>query len=111
MIQSIAAALQTRLASLGCERLPHFVARALRAHVEIAVSRSISRIVEREVTSARIAKIFAKGDPRRPARSTGGFEGDATGGPFDQAGLLTLPPQFETNPVTGAAARTILLLP
>ena len=108
MTQSIALALQTRLASLGCERLPHFVVRTLRAHVERAVSRSISRIVEREVTTA---KIFAKGDPRLPARSSGGFEGDATGGPFDQSGLLTLPPQFETNPVTGTAALPTISLP
>jgi len=107
----VTGALNRRLARLGCERLPQFVVRALRANIDLALHAAINRIVEREVTSTRIGKIFAVGVERK-ARSPGGFEGDATAGPFDQSALLILAPERdETKAVTGTAARTILLPP
>jgi hypothetical protein len=104
-------ALNRRLARLGCERLPQFVVGALRANIDLALHAAINRIVEREVTSTRIGKIFAVGVERK-ARSSGGFEGDATGGPFDQSALLILAPERdETKAVTGTAALTTILPP
>ena len=104
-------ALNRRLARLRCERLPHFVVRALRANVDLALRAAINRIVEREVTSTRIGKIFALGVDRQ-ARSTGGFEGDAHSGPFDQSALLILAPERdETKAVTGTAALPTISLP
>lgn len=96
--------LHNRLTALGCERLPQFVIRNLRARIDLAVAQAIARIVEREVSSAKIARIFVRG-PEPSARRQGGFEGDAASGPFDQSGLLELHPQFEPNPVTGTAAQ------
>lgn len=98
-------AFQDRLAALGCSRLPQFVLRSLRAQIDVAATKSITRIVEREVSSTKIARIFARGiEPS--ARSHGGFEGEAGGVPFDQSALLILAPeQDETKAVTGTAAR------
>ena len=94
--------LSHRLAELGCERLPSGVIKVLRENVEQSLAKALVRIVEREVSAPKIARIFVKELAARPARIKGGVEGEIADVPFDQADLLILPPRNESMSVTGA---------
>jgi len=102
--------LRRRLEDIGCDRLPASVLRVLRQRIDAAAAKAISRIIQREVTTNRIAGIFAHQPPAPARRGRGGIQGD--GSPMDQSALLILHPgQDETNAVTGTAARRTILPP
>ena len=96
-----------RLEKIGCERLPAHVLRVLREHVDAASLKAVARIIEREVSSNKIAKIFARGSAAPVRSGQGGFEGEVRPRPLDQSALLDLPPQIETRAVTGTAAHQL----
>lgn len=101
--------LRRRLEEIGCQRLPASVLRVLRQRIDAAVASAASRIVHREVTTNKIAGIFAHQPPAVSRRGQGGRQGDES--PLDQSRLLELHPQLETKRVTGTAARTTILPP
>ena len=90
-----------RLTRIGCERLPFGVVKTLRENVERSIAKAVERIVEREVTTSKIAKIFVRDVDNRNARTKGGFKGEIADVPFDQSDPFILPPQNETETVTG----------
>jgi hypothetical protein len=96
-----------RLEKIGCDRLPAHVLRVLREHIDAAALKAVTRIVEREVSTNKIARIFARGTATAVRRGQGGFEGEVRLRPLDQSALLDLPPQIETRAVTGTAARQL----
>lgn len=98
---NIEAHLSARLHQLGCERLPSAVVKALREKVGQSVEKAIGRIVEREISASKIAKIFLQEVAGCPAKSKGGFKGDRATVPFDQPDPLVLPWQNESGAVTG----------
>jgi len=90
-----------RLTRIGCERLPFGVVKTLRENVERSIAKAVERIVEREVTTSKIAKIFVRDVDSRNARTKGGFKGERATVPFDQPDPLVLPWQNESGAVTG----------
>ena len=98
---NISEAISQRFSQLGCERLPVRVIQVLRQKIEQAQEKNLLRIVEREVTGSKIAKIFVRELTHNPNKSKGGFKGESEAGTFDQPDFLIMPPRDETNPVTG----------
>jgi len=96
--------LSHRLAELGCERLPSGVLKVLRENVEQSLAKALVRIVEREVSASKIARIFVKELATSSPKSKGGFKGDRATVPFDQPDPFVLPWQNETGAVTGTTA-------
>jgi hypothetical protein len=73
----------TRLASLGCENLPPQVRERIIKDFTTDAERKLQRLVKRQVTVPKIAKIFtASMQPQE-----GAFEGGVQPPPLNQSGL------------------------